>query len=196
MRFFKFGKHHPQVSSNTKKEPETERPLNIETSVTHPIQEEISNPSPPLAPEKEKEEEEKDIAYFFTVDIYDIFKYNPKSVRKGNGADGRPVEVFELELPELELSAFFKVEILQYENERYDLVFISNTNEVGDRLKKFIDFSCKTFGPDFMKKGSFNANDLRDAALGVFSRIWYNKARIENASFALILTLYGITPEK
>ncbi|MDR1624393.1 MAG: hypothetical protein LBS04_05410 [Tannerellaceae bacterium] len=194
MGFFKFGKHHSQTSSDTKKELETERPLNIETPVTPPVQKEISNPLPPLPPEKEKEEE--DIADFFIVDIYDIFKYNPKSVRKGKGANGRPVEIFELELPELELSTFFKVEILHYENKRYDLVFASNTNKAGDCLKKFIDFSCKTFGPDFMQKGSFNANDLRDAALGVFSRIWYNKARIENTSFTLTLTLYGITPEK
>ncbi|MDR3141529.1 MAG: hypothetical protein LBU37_07390 [Tannerellaceae bacterium] len=197
MGLFKFGKHHSQTSSDTKKELETEGPLNIiiETPVMPPIQKEISDPLPPPPPEKKKEKkEEEDIADFFTVNIYDIFKYNPESAGKGKGANGHPAELFELELPELELSAFFKVEILRYENQRYDLVFASNTNEIGDRLKKFIDFSCKAFGPDFMRKGSFNANDLRDVPLGVFSRIWYGKARMENTSFTLTLTLYGITP--
>jgi hypothetical protein len=194
MGFFKFGKHHSQTSSNTEKEPETEEPLRIETPVTTPpVQKEIPAP-PAFLPSKKKEEE--DVADFFTVNIYDIFKYEPKPVRKGKGANGHPVEIFELELPELELSAFFKVEIHQYENKRYDLVFISHTNEAGDRLKQFIDFSGKVFGPDFMQKGSFNDNDLRDAALGVFSRIWYNKVRIENTSFTLTLTLYGLTPER
>ncbi|MDR1203073.1 MAG: hypothetical protein LBL58_15785 [Tannerellaceae bacterium] len=194
MGFFKFGKHHSQTSSNTEKEPATERPLHIETPVTPPVQKEIPTPVASSPPKKKKEEE--DVADFFTVNIYDMFKYEPVSVRKGKGANGHPVEIFELELPELELSAFFKVEIHQYENKRYDLVFISKTNEAGDRLKQFIDFSGKAFGPDFMQKGNFNANDLRDTALGVFSRIWYNKVRIENASFTLTLTLYGITPER
>ncbi|MDR0748779.1 MAG: hypothetical protein LBF62_04320 [Tannerellaceae bacterium] len=193
MKLFKFRKQHPQTLSETQKEIETETPLNVEPPVVIP-------PVSPLPPEKEKEKEEdkeeEDIADFFTIDIYDIFKYNPISVRKGKGVNGYPVEIFELELPGLELSTFFKVEILHYENKRYDLVFVSNTNAAGDRLKKFIDFSCKVFGPDFMQKGSFNADDLRDATLGVFSRIWYNKARIENTSFTLTLTLYGITPEK
>jgi hypothetical protein len=193
MGFFKFGKQHSQTSSNTEKAPETERPLSIETPVTPPVQKEIPTPLPSLPSEKKEKE---DVADFFTVNIYDIFKYGPEPVRKGKGANGHPVEIFELELPELELSAFFKVEIHQYENKKYDLVFISNTNEAGDRLKQFIDFSGKAFGPDFMQKGSFNANDLRDAALGVFSRIWYNKVRIENTSFTLTLTLYGITPER
>ncbi|MDR1160877.1 MAG: hypothetical protein LBK45_00920 [Tannerellaceae bacterium] len=235
MRLFKFGKYKSEASSNTTKEPEIERPLNIETPVMPPAQEVIPEPLPsPFPPEKEKEKEKEkerekekepekekkkepekekkkekemekkrekepekaveDIADFFSVNIYDIFKHNPKSVRRGKGANGHPMELFALELPKLELSTFFRVLILQYENKRYDLVFISNTNEASDSLKKFIDFSCKAFGPDFMRKGSFNANDIRDAALGVFSRIWYNKARIENASLTLTLTLYGITP--
>jgi hypothetical protein len=194
MGFLKFGKHHSQTSSNTEKEPETERPLNIETPVTPPAQEDIPKPSAAPLPSKKKEEE--DVADFFTINIYDIFKYEPRPVRKDKDANGHPVEIFELELPELELSAFFKVYILHYENRQYDLVFVSNINEAGESLKKFIDFSCKAFGPDFMQKGSFNANDLRDAALGVFSRIWYNKVRIENTSFTLTLTLYGIRPER
>jgi hypothetical protein len=200
MGFLKFGKHQSQTSPNTEKELETESPLSIETPVAPPVPEEIPAPVVSLPPEKEKEKEkekeEEDVADFFTVNIYDIFKYEPVSIRKDKGANGRPAEIFELELPELELSVFFKVEIHLYENKCYDLVFISRTNEASDRLKQFIDFSGKVFGPDFMQKGSFNANDLRDAALGVFSRIWYNNVRIENTSFTLALTLYGILPER
>lgn len=193
MGFFKFRKNNSQTSLNIKKEPVTEKTQNVETPVVLPIQREIPKPVV-FSPKKQKEKE--DIADFFTVNIYDIFKYDPKSVRKGRGSDGCPIEIFELELPELELSTFFKVEILQYENKQYDLVFISNIDEIRDDLRSFIDFSCKAFGLDFMKKGSIGANDLRDAALGVFSRIWYNKVRIENTSFTIALTLYGITPTK
>jgi hypothetical protein len=190
MRFFKFGKRDSQTSSNPEKEPVTEGPPNTNTPVVLPVQEETYLPPVSLPPEKEKE----DMADFFTINIYDIFQYDPKPVKKGKGTNGRPVEIFEVLLPEPELSTFFKVEILQYENKHYDLVFISRTNEVRDDLKEFIRFSCEVFGPDFMNKGSFNANDLRDAALGVFSRIWYNKARIDNTSFALTLILFNITP--
>jgi hypothetical protein len=179
MRFFKFGKHNSQTSSDIEKEPVAEGPPNTKTPVEPTVQ-------------KEKE----DIADFFTIKIYDIFQYNPKPVGKGKGANGRPVEIFEVSLPEPELSTFFKVEIRQYENKQYDLVFISQTNEIRDELKEFIDFSLEAFGPDFMNKRSVNANDLRDAALGVFSRIWYNKARIDNTSFALTLILFDITPEQ
>jgi hypothetical protein len=194
MRFFKFGKRNSQTSSNIKKELVTEGSPNTEIPVAPPAQKEIHKPFVPF-PSKNKKEKE-DIADFFIINIYDIFKYDPKPVRKDKGANGRPVEIFEATLPEPELSTFFKVEILQYENKQYDLVFISKTNEIRDDLKEFIDFSCKAFGPDFMQKGSFHANDLRDAALGVFSRIWYNKVRIDNTSFTLTLILFNITPGK
>jgi hypothetical protein len=192
MRFFKFGKRNSQISSNTEKRPVTERPPNTKTPVVPSAQKEIHKPVVSSLPENKKE----DIADFFTINIYDIFQYDPKPVRKGKGANGCPVEIFEVTLSEPELSTFFKVEILQYENKQYDLVFISKINEIKDDLKEFIDFSCEAFGPDFMNKGSFHANDLRDAVLGVFSRIWYNKARIDNTSFTLTLILFNITPKQ
>ncbi|MDR1402275.1 MAG: hypothetical protein LBJ60_01055 [Tannerellaceae bacterium] len=194
MGFFKFKKQDSQTSSNIKKELVNEKFPIVETPDVPPVKKEISKPFVYPPPRRKKEKE--DIADFFTVSIYDIFKHNPESVRKGRGTNGCPVEIFELKLSELELSTFSKVEILRYENKQYDLVFISRTNEIRDNLKNFIDFSCKAFGPDFMQKGSFNANDLRDAALGVFSRIWYNRARIENSSFTIALTLYALTPAK
>lgn len=194
MGFFKFRKQNSQTPSNIEKEPVIERFPNIETPPVVPsVQQEIPRSFTP-SPKKKKEKE--NVADFFTVNIYDIFKHEPKSIREGRGSNGYPVEIFELKFSGLELSTFFKAEIHQYENKHYDLVFISNVNEIRDTLKEFIDFCCKTFGPDFMNKGSFNKNDLRDAALGVFSRIWYNKARIDNSAFIITLTLYDINPTK
>lgn len=193
MGFFKFRKQHSQTSSDIKKQPVIQRPSNIETPIVPPIQQEIPKPFIPT-PKKKKEKE--DIGDFFTINIHDIFKHNPKPIGERKGNNGKPVNVFELKFPELELDTFFKVNILQNEDQRYDLEFISNINEIRDNMKEFIDFARKTFGLDFMNKGAVNENDSRDTALGVFSRIWYNNARIENKTFTITLTLYNITPSK
>lgn len=127
----------------------------------------------------------------FRINICNIFKYEPKLIEETT-AGGKPVKKYSLKLPELELSTFYKAEIIQHNDGTYDLVLQSNVNEIRKGLADFIDFCTREYGPDFMHKGSVADSDYRDVPLGVFSRIWYNKLRIENTYFTISLTIYNV----
>ncbi|MDR0430537.1 MAG: hypothetical protein LBH58_08700 [Tannerellaceae bacterium] len=188
MGFFNFKKK--RTSSTIQEKLKIETPANIESPTIQPEQKEKTKPHVPTPPKRKKEK--KDVADFFTVNIYEIFKHEPISVGNGTGTNGQPVEIFSFKLPDLELNTFYKVNILKYADNHYDLVFISNINDIRNELKEFVDFCMKTFGNDFMNKGSVNKDDFRDATLGVFSRVWYGNACLENPNFAITLTLFDV----
>ena len=201
MGFFNFKKKEQGVSTPTtpdfQKVTVTEPSPEEETliAVTPPLPEEMPKPTRiDTIGKKEVKTEKEDINDFFSLDIYDVFQYEPKHVGKDKGVYGNPVELFSLQLPELQLSTFHAVKILRYSNGHYDLVFDSATSEINDVLRELVDFCSNTFGVDFMRKGSINDKDLCDARLGAFSRIWHESVRLENPSFKMALTLYDITP--
>ncbi|MDR2389466.1 MAG: hypothetical protein LBD89_06760 [Tannerellaceae bacterium] len=151
-------------------------------------------PSAQPLPENKKKPKD-DACDFFHVDIYNIFKHNPEFLEKGLGSDGGPVERYVLPLEIPELSVFRQVNITKYANGRYDLHFLSKSNEVPQELKEFIAYCSDVLGPDFMQKKHFSEDDVRDLRLGVFSRVWRRQMRIENINFTLSLTLIDIPPQ-
>lgn len=194
MGFFNFKKKQTKTSSDIQEEPNVEISMNSETPIVQPVHEETPKVHTPNISKKKKEKE--DISDFFNINVYDVFKHDLKAVGSGKGSNGQPVEIFSFKLPNLELNTFYKINVFKYANGHYDLVFISNINIIRDELKEFVDFSCKTFGNDFMNKKSVNQDDFRDVTLGVFSRVWYGNARLENPNFTITLTLYDIAPTK
>ncbi|MDH6305066.1 hypothetical protein M2459_001803 [Parabacteroides sp. PF5-5] len=195
MGFFNFRKQEKQELANNTQEKEQETIPEVQTPVQPPLQKEILKPDIPFISNSKKKKEKDDINGFFSIDIYNIFKHNPELTEKHASIDGKTAEAYTLKLPNLELSTFFKVEIFKFEDGHYDLFFLSNVNEIRDDLKEFCTFCATSLGPDFMNKGSINDKDYRDAALGVFSRIWSNKVTIDNLYFTICLRLSNITPQ-
>jgi hypothetical protein len=192
MNFFKFNK------SDVQKKEVTMQPT------VHPFtQQRVSFQEPAVARQEpsvqplsgNKKNQKDDACDFFNIDIYNIFKHNPEFLEKGENAEGRPVERYILPLEIPELSIFRQVNVSKYENGRYDLHFLSKSNEVPQELKDFIEYCADVLGPDFMQKKYFSDDDVRDLRLGVFSRVWRRQMRIENINFTLSLTLLDIPPQ-
>ncbi|MDR1880072.1 MAG: hypothetical protein LBQ78_04000 [Tannerellaceae bacterium] len=139
-----------------------------------------------------RQPEKNSLSDFFHVDIDHIFKHEPSLAAKSAGANGEPVEMYTLDLKERELSTFFKVQVIRFEDETYNLVFISDINEIKEDMKEFIHYCTTQFGPDFMRKEDITDEDYRDMTLGVFSRIWHDRVCIGNTHFSVSLTLYHI----
>ncbi|GHT36383.1 hypothetical protein AGMMS49574_28020 [Bacteroidia bacterium] len=199
MGFFNSTKKNAQVSpqeeANKNESAQVQvSPLLSPSPVPIPVQAvvEETKKKAKLLPWKEKKEEFRG---FFKINIYSIFKYNPVLTGEKEKVMGKWVETYSLLLDEPELASFQQVKILKYENGHYDLVFSSTQQAISSELKEFINFSVEQLGPDFMHKGEFTDADANDIALGAFSRIWYNKLRIDNVYFTPSLTLYDITPE-
>jgi hypothetical protein len=169
-----------------------------ETQLTSPIipfvVEEKIQPLEIVVSQKEEKKEKDDFGDFFSINIYNIFQYNPALTGKKEGAAGKGIEIYTLKLNGLELSTFHQVDVIRYENGHYDLVFSSSVTEIKDDLKAFIHFCVDNLGPDFMQKEGFTAKDAQDIGLGVFSRVWCENIRIENVYYTLSMTLYDITP--
>jgi|GEM_PF-2954815 len=193
MAFFKFKSQNKDQAS---KSDETEvRAAPLVQLPSSPVLERKEMPRQQTPATKKKKEKES-IGDFFTIDIYNIFRYEVKQVTDYPYLYRMPVEVYSFKPRDLELSTFFRVDVVKFESGNYDLIFRSNINEIREDLKTFVDFCITYLGPDFMNKGSIDEKDVRDASLGVFSRIWYNKMRIENLDFTITLTINDITPHK
>lgn len=196
MGFFNFGKQNKNRAPQSEtEEPKAERPSVEQPPIATP-------PMPPPAEEtqvpflrKKSKKEEAGPETFFSIDIYNIFKYKPQLLGEV-AVNGKPAEKYTLKLKDLELDTFYKVEILKYKNEKYDLVFMGNVNEIRNGIIEFIDFCLKAYGPDFMNRGSISPEDRRDLSMGVFSRIWYNRLQINNLDFKVSLTIQNITPKE
>jgi hypothetical protein len=148
----------------------------------------------PVAPVKKKPE--GFACEFFNVSIYDIAQHNPELVEKGIDAHGHATEIYSLNLAEPEMALFHHVDVRKYANGNYDLRFTSQRNELTEEVSDFVDFCIEALGPDFMRKTNICNDDVRDMRLGVFSRIWAGRVRIENIDFTLSLTLYNIEPKQ
>jgi hypothetical protein len=152
-------------------------------------------PPPPPPPEKKKRQKD-DISDFFDVDICNIFKHEPEPADSKGAAGGEPVSKYVLGLTKPELSVFNRVDIFLHAGGSYDLHFTGNSETISDDLIAFVNYCAGKLGPDFMQKKAFSENDARDMWLGVFSRIWNGRMRIENIHFTLSLTLYNIHPKQ
>jgi hypothetical protein len=152
-------------------------------------------PAPAEKTLRSVQKSKESIAGFFKINIHDIFNSQPVLIGESL-VDGRPAEKFVTKLSTRELSTFCAVEIVRFKGGDCLLTFLSDhINDVHDELKELIDFCLATYGPDFMKKGSFCEEDYRDIRLGIFSRVWHDTIRIENLNFALTLTLYHISQQ-
>ncbi|MDR1645470.1 MAG: hypothetical protein LBS05_06580 [Tannerellaceae bacterium] len=143
-----------------------------------------------------KKKNKDDACDFFHVNIYDIFRHEPEFVEKCTDNNDRMLEKYILKLANPELSAFDQIHILKYENGNYDLHFTGHARDVNDEIIEFINYCTDVLGIDFMHKGNFSENDIRDLKLGAFSRVWPTQIRIENVYYTLSLTLYDIPTQK
>jgi hypothetical protein len=193
MKFFKFTKQEVQEQQEVIMQPTVQPFAQQRPSMQEPVARQE-----PLAPvlSDNKKKQKDDACDFFHIDIYNIFKHNPDFVEKSEDADGQVVEKYTLPLRTPELSVFIQVNVTRYANGRYDLHFLSKTNEVSQELIEFVNYCADVLGSDFMQKGHFSDKDVRDIRLGVFSRVWRREIRIENIYFSLSLTLYGIPPQE
>jgi hypothetical protein len=190
MGFFKFGKQHKQEPSEFQ-------------NIQAPIEKEVL-PIPQVIPQEVKEnksiftpqpgKKKNDISDLFRINIYDIFKYAPKLVETIT-LQGETAEKYSVKLPNPELGTFDKADIIKYPNGAYDLIFAGNINEISKELKEFVDFCVSKYGKDFMNKEGIVRQDHCDLVLGVFSRVWHNKLRIENVNFTISLSMYHIVKE-
>jgi hypothetical protein len=187
MGFFNFIRHDVQKEGEQ------------QNANTHPL------PSPQISvieknkaeqplPDKKKRQKD-DIDDFFHVNIRNIFKHEPEFVEKYNDGNGKVVEKYMLGLQKPELSSFNQINILRYENGNYDLFFTGQTEVISEDMIDFVNYCADVLGDDFMRKKSFSEKDIRDMNLGVFSRIWHDRVRIENIYYTLTLTLYNICPQ-
>ena len=177
----------PQSKSQSVHPAQHAKNVSPATSVT-PSRVEVQKPSTRSKGKKEN------LGDLFKVNIYNMFKYDPKLVEE-TSLNGKQVKKYTLKLPDLELSTFYKAEITQHLDGTYDITFLSNVNEIRQGMVDFIDLCINLYGTDFMNKGNITNDDYRDSSMGVFSRIWYNKLRIENVYFTMSLTIYNITPK-
>lgn len=189
---FKFGNQNKQETDQYQDEQHIpEQPYSASYEPSQP-------PANPVAKEEEnqrsffrKKSKKDEFSSLFKIDIYNIFKYEPK-LEGEVYRSGKPAKKYTFKLSELELATFYKVDIFQFQNGDYELLFRSNINELRDGLKEFVDFCVKDRGLDFMNKGGITQEDYDDAYLGIFSRVWHNFLRIENINFRLTLTIYDI----
>ena len=193
MGFFNFwkkkGKETVEPQSKSQSVHSTQQPKNVSsTTPVTPSRAEVQKHSTRSKGKKE------DIGDLFKINIYNMFKYEPKFI-EDTLLNGKQVKKYTLKLPDLELATFYKAEIVQHQNGTYDITFLSNVNEIRQNLVDFVDSCLNLYGTDFMNKGSIVDDDYRDSSMGVFSRIWYNKLRMENVYFTMSLTLHNITPQ-
>ncbi len=188
MALFRFKKQEekekPEKTNNTETTSAISNAPSYEESTT--VEKEMmgTNTKTTLFKLKNKKE---NIADFFKIDIYNIFKYDLVLTHQSTSN-----ELYTLHLKDIELDTFNHIDVNKYGNGSYDLIFKSKTNYIGIELKQFIDFCIEKLGSDFMNKKSITEDDQRDATLGVFSRLWYNKIKIENLDFTISLTIYNI----
>lgn len=152
--------------------------------------------SKPSEPKKERMED------FFKIDIRDIFKYEPKfSYEKENeyikelnekiGEEGYKVidRHYDLRLKELELGAFYKIEILQSHKDSYILKFEGKDGTLTGGLYEFVNFCFEKYGYDDMGKGNITCDDFQMAAINRFTRFW-DDVQIYNEGGAMMLYLF------
>lgn len=111
---------------------------------------------------------------FFTISLYNIFKYRPVFVSNEVERDVF-FEKYELDLKQLEMSLFHKVEICKFMNGEYSLEFISRKKDISEDLKSFISFMINKVGLDDTGKGDITEDDIEDCKDGIFIRVWSNK---------------------
>ncbi|MDR1257893.1 MAG: hypothetical protein LBK65_01240 [Tannerellaceae bacterium] len=191
MGFFNFIRNDvqkPGEQQNANTQPET--PSSPPPSIEEPATIAAQLPSQGL-----KKKQKDDISDFFNVNILNIFVHEPEFIEKYCAGDGLSVEKYILKLQKRELSSFNQITILRYENGNYDLLFTGDAVEVNTEMENFVNYCVRSLGEDFMRKNDFSEKDVRDIRLGIFSRIWYGRVRIENIYFTLSLTLHDIHPQ-
>jgi hypothetical protein len=176
------------------------RRQNADLTVAAEIQD-SEQPATTILPQKEEfhvaelpeiKGKENSIEGFFKINIHDIFKYKPEYESRQEKEKGQWVDLFSLPLDRPELDCFHRVNIIKYEDGHYDLIFISKACNVNNTVSRFINCCLDTFGKDFMGKGAVSEKDEKDICLGAFSRVWLNRARIENTFLSLTLELYQL----
>ncbi len=190
MGLFNFKKQNKQKSPEPKHNPVQPTPVISQKPLPdQEIQIETKEEKPKFISQPRKKKD--DISSLFKINIYDIFKYDPKLISNIT-IQGKSAEKYSYKLPDLELGTFYRVDIIKYNDGAYELIFVSNINEVRKELKEFIDFCVNKYGKDFMNKGEIVKEDYRDLPLGVFSRVWHNRLRLENLNYTISLTLYNL----
>jgi hypothetical protein len=136
----------------------------------------------------------KSLADFFKLNIHDISSYLSDTSLATSGKSGLKQYAFALKEPELGL--FDRAELSLHADGSYDIVFHGKGNELNASLRALIAFCAENWGDDFMKKGAVANEDANDLNMGIFSRFWMNRLRVDNVYFTMTLTLYNLKPEK
>ncbi|WP_418993822.1 hypothetical protein [Barnesiella intestinihominis] len=130
---------------------------------------------------------------FFTIDIQNIFKYLPLFIKSELNEFGSPINRFHLELMEMEMDMFDKVEIILHPNNEKTITFIGFPGYLSEAAYNFINFCVKEFGKDLSGEGFITKDDMQRIFLGqYFSRMW-KKVDISNLNQGqLSITLFDV----
>lgn len=114
----------------------------------------------------------RDIYDFFSVDVRDIFKYNPTFQGAQINAAGSAINNFVLKLAPLELQMFSSLDIILHPDNEKTLVFRCQSPTLSKPCIEFVNFYANVYGPDLLGQGKITDRDL--ANYRSFSRLYPN----------------------
>lgn len=136
------------------------------------------------------------ISDFFSVDINNLYSYNPVLINKEISFTGNEVEYYSLRLKQLELNLFYEIEIVKVASNECNITFKGKSNIVSEELKQFISFYVKEHGLDNSGDGEITNNDILSAQSHRFSRMWNNLFVDNIAKDTIELSIFGVTFKK
>ncbi|WP_455612846.1 hypothetical protein [Bacteroides congonensis] len=134
----------------------------------------------------------RDIKDFFSIDINNLFQYNPVYSHTETSPYGNEVKHYTLRLKKLELGIFYEAEILEVAENELNVIFKGRSNLLTKELVEFINFCADCLGLDSSGYGKVEKIDYQHVDAHVFSRMW-DKIWIDNMTTpTIIMTIYSL----
>lgn len=113
----------------------------------------------------------KSILDFFNYDLRSIPLQDDCSVRTEINIMGREVKHYEFALSKLELGLFSHIELIEIDENKYNVVFTTTKQLITDDLVDFIKFCTNNLGKIRYETGSLSIDNLNK---GLYCRQWEN----------------------
>ncbi len=133
---------------------------------------------------------------FFKIDVGNIFQYpDIHFIKVEQNKLGQFINKYCMQLKDIELSMFDRLEIIYHETGSKTLVFSGKYNKLSNEAIDFINFCAEKYGPDVLNSGcsgKVTKQDLSAIMNGItFSRMW-SDISIDNYNNTFELTLLGV----
>lgn len=114
---------------------------------------------------------------FFTIDVFDIFKYPDIRFRASEkNSAGGVINTYYLQLQTVELGMFDGLEIILHPTGEKALTFHGSYNKLSKEAINFINYCADKYGPDILNSngsGTVTSEEISQILQGrTFSRMW------------------------